>query len=58
MFCDARTPLETNLINSQESEETILLIFVKGILVMENGKSQEPKDQTRSQFVSKKHAET
>lgn len=37
MFHDARLSLETNLIKSQESEEAILLIFVRGIPMMENG---------------------
>jgi len=35
VFHDARISLGTNLIKSQESEEGILLILVRGILVME-----------------------
>lgn len=37
VFHDAHTSLATSLINSQESEETILLIFLRGILVKEDG---------------------
>ena len=43
VFHDVHTYLGTNLIKSQESEEALLLIFVKGILVMEDGEVSRSK---------------
>lgn len=49
VFHDAHISLGTNLIKSQDSEEAILLIFVRGILVMEDGevsKTERPEQKS------------